>query len=904
MRIAIAFNWLFFQYYLIIKGVFLQWFVFLFEETKKGNTDEAKKLLGNKGAQLSEMVSIGLPVPKGFTISTDACREYYKQEKKFPEGLEEQVKEKLTALEKNSGKGFGNPFNPLLVSVRSGSYFSMPGMMDTVLNLGLNDDVVNGLEKKIGERAAWDSYRRFIQMFGNVVLQIKHDDFEEILEGVKHAKNVVLDTGLDAKDLREIVSSYKKMVEKECGEEFPHDPWKQLLLAINAVFDSWNNPRAVSYRKINNIPGDFGTGVTVQEMVFGNLNEKSATGVAFTRNPSNGNREFYGEFLVNAQGEDVVAGIRTPQPLHEMEKVMPNSFRELKHVFELLEKHYRDVQDMEFTIENGKLFLLQTRSGKRTAHAAVKIAVDMSMEGLITKEEAILRVNPGQLDQLLHKQLSQKAKERARAVAKGLAASPGAAVGRIVFSADHAVEFAVKNPKEKIILVRKETSPEDIEGMNIAQGILTSTGGLTSHAAVVSRGMGKCCIVGCGEIKVNEKEKFFAVKNDGKEVRVKEGDIISMDGGTGEVFLEKIDLVEPTLSREFGVLMEWADGFRRLGVRTNADTPKDAKTARDFGCQGIGLCRTEHMFFEEHRIKAVREMILAETKEAREKALEKLLPYQRQDFLELFRIMEGLPVKIRLLDPPLHEFLPKEKKDVEELAKEMGVSVERLQQVSDSLHEFNPMLGFRGCRLGIVFPEINEMQVKAIFQAACELVKEGKHVKPEIMIPVVCNASEMRVLRELVDRIAKQEMRDSRIKVEYEVGCMIELPSAALTADKIAEYSDFFSFGTNDLTQTTLGFSRDDAGKFIKEYLERGILDEDPFETIERASVGSLMKIAVEKVRKAKKHCSIGVCGEQGGDPKSIEFAHSIGIDYVSCSPYRVPIARLAAAQAALKKRN
>ncbi len=875
-------------------------FVFLFEETRKGNTEQAQFILGNKGAQLSEMVAIGLPVPPGFTISTEACRAYYSNNKKWPSGLETQVLQKLSSLEKKTGKKLGFPKNPLLVSVRSGSYVSMPGMMDTILNLGLNDDTVKGFAEKTNERTAWDSYRRFIQMFSDVVLGVKHEEFEKILSREKNEKKLKNDTELSASDLQKIVSEYKKLVNEKTRNPFPQDTKKQLLLAITAVFDSWNNPRAIAYRKINRLRSDAGTGVTVQSMVFGNMGDDSGTGVAFTRNPATGKKEHYGEFLLNAQGEDVVAGIRTPQPISSLKKKIPSAFSRLLKLFKLLEKHYREMQDFEFTIENKKLFLLQTRSGKRTAMAAVKIAVDMAKESLITKKEAVLQVKPEQLNQLMHKQFSQESKKHGKVIAKGLAASPGAAIGKAVFSAEKAAHLVSVDADAKIILVRPETSPEDIEGMHAAQGILTSTGGLTSHAAVVARGMGKCCIAGCGDIKVNEEQGYFTAAQNGDETRVMEGEWVSIDGGTGEVFLGELELVEASLSGEFALLLKWADSFRKLGVRANADTPKDAAVARGFGAEGIGLCRTEHMFFEESRIKAFREMILADSEQARRKALAKLLPYQKQDFLEIFKIMSGLPVKIRFLDPPLHEFLPKDQKAIESLAKEMNVSVEKLERLNASLHEFNPMLGFRGCRLGIVYPEITEMQARAIFEAACESAKEGKKVVPEIMIPDLISAEEMKQLRNLVEGIAAEEMKKHNIKIKYEIGCMIEFPRAAITADEIAQYSDFFSFGTNDLTQTTLAFSRDDAGKFSPSYIEKGIFERDPFEVLDRQGVGVLMQIAVEKARKAKKHFNIGICGEHGGNPESIEFSHMIGLDYVSCSPYRVPIARLAAAQAAL----
>ncbi len=859
----------------------------------EGDTKD-KALLGGKGANLGEMTKIGLPVPPGFTITTEACIEFYKQGKKWAPGLESQIEENIKKLEAKTGKRFGDSENPLLVSVRSGAKISMPGMMDTVLNLGLNDQTVQIMARKTGdERFAYDSYRRFIQMFGDVVLGVEHSGFEKILDNTKKAKGVHYDTELSADDWKNVIEQFKKLVDREKGVKFPDDPKKQLRMSIDAVFSSWNNKRAIAYRKLNNIPDDLGTAVNVQVMVFGNMGNDSATGVGFTRNPATGEKEHYGEYLINAQGEDVVAGIRTPKHIDEMKKELPKSYQELIKIYSVLEKHYRDMQDFEFTIEKGKLYMLQTRTGKRTAQSAVKIAVDMVDEGLIDRKEAVLRIEPGQLDQLLHKQLDPKAKEKAEIIGKGLPASPGAAVGKAVFTADDAAMRA----SEKVILVRTETSPEDIEGMHAAQGILTARGGMTSHAAVVARGMGKCCVAGCSDITVDEDAKEFKAGG----VVIKEGDWITLDGGKGEVMKGQMPLVEPSMTGDFGTLMKWADEFRKLGVWTNADTPHDAEFARKFGAEGIGLCRTEHMFFEGERIKAVREMILADDKEGREKALAKLLPYQRGDFRGILKAMKGLPVTIRLLDPPLHEFLPKEEKDIKELARDMGISVERLQEKIDSLHEFNPMLGFRGCRLGIVYPEINEMQVQAIFEAACELKKDGVDVKPEVMIPVLGHVNEMKVMKELVNNKAKEVMKKKGTKVSYHVGVMMELPRACLTADKIAEYAEFFSFGTNDLTQTTFGFSRDDAGKFINEYIERNVLERDPFQVLDRDGVGQLVKTAVKKGRKTRPELKIGICGEHGGEPSSVEFCHEAGLTYVSCSPFRVPIARLAAAQAALK---
>jgi len=874
--------------------------VYSFDEVENANSQEMIFLLGNKGAQLAEMTASGLPVPQGFTITTEACNSFYDEGKKWPHGLEGQVREKLEKLEKVMGKQLGGKENPLFVSVRSGSYVSMPGMMDTVLNLGMNDKTVEVFAKKTGnERAAWDSYRRFITMFGDVVMNVKHALFEEILDNAKETKGVKFDTDLGTEDLKSLIPKYKELVRKEAGKDFPQDPWEQLKLAIDAVFNSWNTPRAVAYRRINNLRKDAGTGVNVQAMVFGNMGEDSGTGVSFTRNPANGNKEHYGEFLINAQGEDVVAGIRTPRPVDQLKEVMPSVYEELLGIYDKLEKHYKDLQDFEFTIEDKKLYLLQTRNGKRTAQAAVKIAVDMEKEGLLTKEEAVLKVKPEQLDQLLHKQLDPVAKKEAQALTKGLPASPGAAVGKVVFTAEKAKELHDEDHKEKLILVRTETSPEDIEGMNVAQGILTARGGMTSHAAVVARGMGKCCVAGAGDITVNEKEGVFSLKG----LKVKEGDWISLDGSTGEVFQGQIPLVEPKLHGDFETLMKWADSFKKLRVKTNADNPKDAKVALGFGAEGIGLVRTEHMFFEGDRIKAVREMILAESLEGRKRALDKLLPYQKEDFAGIFEVMDKLPVIVRLLDPPLHEFLPKEEKDMQALAEDMGFSLEKVKQITESLHEFNPMLGFRGCRLGMVYPEINAMQAKAIFQAALESIEKGVKPFPWIEVPLVGNVEEFLKIKEIIEQVAKET--GAKGKVSYKVGTMIEVPRAALTADLIAKEAEFISFGTNDLTQMTCGFSRDDAAKFLKPYVEElGVYERDPFQSIDQTGVGLLMQLCVEKARKANPKIEIGICGEHGGEPKSVEFCHKIGLNDVSCSPFRVPIARLAAAQAAVKEKQ
>ncbi|MFA5126277.1 MAG: pyruvate, phosphate dikinase [archaeon] len=868
-------------------------FVYMFEEGKK----EMKMLLGGKGANLAEMTNSGLPVPYGFTITTDVCKEYYANNKKYPAGMDEQMMEAVKKLEKKTGKKFSDTKNALLVSVRSGAPASMPGMMDTILNLGLNDVVVDGIAKATkNERFAWDSYRRFITMFGNVVMEIKHSAFEELMDEIKHKNKIKQDTEMTVPMLKELVSKQKELYKKETKEEFPQDPIAQLKRARDAVFRSWMTDRAVVYRRLNHIPNDWGTAVNVQEMVFGNMGEDSGTGVAFTRNPSTGENKFYGEFLMNAQGEDVVAGIRTPKKVEELDKVLPKVYKELVEIRNKLEKHYKDMQDFEFTIEHEKLYMLQTRNGKRTAHAAVKIAVDMMKEGLISKEEAVLRVDPASLDQLLHKQFDPKHKYVV--LTEGLPASPGAAVGKVVFNAADAKLWAEKG--EKVILSRLETSPEDIEGMHSSVGILTARGGMTSHAAVVARGMGKCCVSGCDEITMDEKNKRFTCKG----TVVKEGDIISLNGSTGHVIVGAVPVVEPTLSGDFGTLMEWADSFRKLRVRTNADTPKDAKIAREFGAEGIGLVRTEHMFFEATRIKAVREMILAKDTAGRKKALAKIEPFQREDFEGIFTAMNGLPCIIRMLDPPLHEFLPRheQKKEIEELAKELGVIPKEVEETIISLHEFNPMLGFRGCRLAVVYPEIMEMQVRAIFSAAMNVQKKGVKALPEIEIPIVGNVKEYSPLAELTHRIAKE--MGAVGKVHYTVGTMIEVPRAALTADVLAKEAEFMSFGTNDLTQMTCGFSRDDAAKFLVPYVEKGIYSRDPFQSIDQEGVGLLMKQCVALARGVKPEIDIGICGEHGGDPATVEFCHRIGMSNVSCSPYRVPIARLAAAHAAIKEKQ
>lgn len=871
-------------------------YTFMFDETKNPNSKEAIFRLGNKGAQLAEMSRAGLRVPYGFTVSMDACNAYYAQGKKWPKGLDKQVKQSIAKLEKRTKKKLGDPKNPLFVSVRSGSYVSMPGMMDTVLNLGMNDKSVEAFAHLTrNPRVAYDSYRRFINMFGDVVMGVPHSKFEAILDSVKKTVHASQDTDLTTDDLKLVVERYKKLVKKEKKKNFPQEPYKQLEMGINAVFSSWNVPRAISYRRINNLRNDAGTGVNVQAMVFGNMGDDSGTGVSFTRNPANGNKEHYGEFLINAQGEDVVAGIRTPLPVDAMKKTHPKVYKELLQIYDKLEKHYKELQDFEFTFEKGTLYLLQTRNGKRTTQAAIKIALDMAKEKLISKKEAILRIKPEQLDQLLHKQLDQKTKNSATKIAKGIAASPGAAVGKVVFTAEEAVKMAEKG--EKVILVRNETSPDDIEGMNVAQGILTAKGGKTSHAAVVARGMGKSCVAGCDQIHVNEKSKVFTIPNG---TRFKQGEYISLDGGTGEVFQGQLKLVEPKLTNDFHTLMKWADSFRKLEIRTNAETPNDSLLARSFGAEGIGLARTEHMFFDGDRINTVRRMILAQDEKGRRAALAKLLPFQTKDFEGIFKAMNGLPVIIRLLDPPLHEFLPKEEKDIKELAKRMKITPARVKEISASLSEFNPMLGHRGCRLGITYPEITEMQATAIFKAALNSKKKKIKVFPEIEIPLVGNVNEFLSQKEVIEKVAQKLKVKGKIK--YKIGTMIEVPRACVTATELAKEVDFVSFGTNDLTQTTLGFSRDDAGKFIQVYLDKGIFETDPFQTIDQKGVGALMIQAVNSLRKVNPKIDIGICGEHGGDPASVEFCHKIGLNNVSCSPYRVPIARLAAAQAVLKK--
>lgn len=868
-------------------------YVYFFGGGKADGKAEMKKLLGGKGANLAEMTNLGIPVPPGYTISTETCN-YYQKHHSYPEGLDGELKQNLEKLEKLSGKRLGDSQNPLLVSVRSGAAISMPGMMDTVLNLGLNDQTIKGLiEKTANQRFSYDAYRRFVQMFGNVVLGIEHNKFEEILQGKKEAKGVKFDTELDAEDLKELVEEYKALVKKEQGVDFPADPHQQLERAYEAVFNSWDNERARTYRKLHNIPDDLGTAVNVQIMVFGNMGDDSGTGVAFTRNPSTGEKKFYGEYLLNAQGEDVVAGIRTPEHIDKLKQEMPVVYQQLEQIYQKLESHYRDMQDMEWTIEKGELFILQTRTGKRTAHSAVKVAVDMVGEGLIDKKEALMRVEPEQIDQLLHPMFDPRAKTKV--IARGLPASPGAAVGKVVFTAKEAQE---KGKTEKVILVRLETSPEDIGGMAVAQGILTARGGMTSHAAVVARGMGKCCVAGCESIVVNEKNKNFSVG----DLKVKEGEYISLNGSSGELILGKVDLIEPTLSSDFNTLMNWADELRRLKVRSNADTPQDARKAREFGAEGIGLCRTEHMFFNKQRISIVRQMILAKDRESRLKALDKLLPMQKEDFKAIFKAMQGLPVTIRLLDPPLHEFLPKEENELKEISKQMGIAVEELEKKIQGLREINPMLGHRGCRLGITYPEITEMQARAIFEATGELAKQGISVIPEIMVPLIGEVEEFNVQKKLIIEVGKKVMQEQKIELNYLIGTMIEIPRAALTADEIAREAEFFSFGTNDLTQMTFGFSRDDAGKFLPAYIKKGILKQDPFAVIDQIGVGQLIKMGVEKGRSSRPALKIGICGEHGGEPSSVEFCHRIGLDYVSCSPFRVPIARLAAAQAAIKE--
>jgi pyruvate,orthophosphate dikinase len=911
-------------------------YVYFFGNGSADGRSDMKHLLGGKGANLAEMTNLGIPVPPGFTITTEVCDAYYKNNKQYPTGLAKQIEQNLSRLEKLMGARLGDPKNPLLVSVRSGAAASMPGMMDTVLNLGLTPDAVAGLIKKTGnERFVWDAYRRFITMFGDVVMGVERHYFEEILDKYKKKARVKSDTELTSDQLKKIVEEFKAIYKKKTLENFPTDPKVQLQKAIDAVFTSWNNPRAVKYRQLYEIKGLLGTAVNIQAMVFGNMGNHSGTGVCFTRNPSTGENKFYGEFLINAQGEDVVAGIRTPEPIANLEKEMSEVYKQLVTYKNILENHFKDVQDIEFTIQENRLFILQTRTGKRTANAAIKFAVDMTRDGLIDKKTAISRIDPNQLDQLLHPTFDPKAKKEI--IATGLPASPGAATGKVVFSAEDAEKLAEK--KEKVILVRKETSPEDIGGMHASKGVLTTRGGMTSHAAVVARGMGKCCVAGCGALNVDYKSQTFTVN--GKVI--KKGDYISIDGSTGEVMLGQVSTIEPGLSGDFATLMEWADEVRKLKVRTNADTPTDAKKARELGAEGIGLCRTEHMFFGEHRIDSVRQMILSApdvknlkakiaalekelAKAANNKtialkkelmlvrqelkepltlytsALKKLLPMQRRDFEQIFTTMNELPVTIRLLDPPLHEFLPQEEYNQKEMAKQMKISLKEVQDKVSALHELNPMLGHRGCRLGVTYPEIYDMQVQAIIEAACNVKKKGVSVYPEIMLPIISTEQEFSILKDDIHRIAKDVMQKTGMQIAYMVGTMIEIPRAALIADKIAKHAEFFSFGTNDLTQMTFGFSRDDVGSFVPEYLEKGILEKDPFQVLDQEGTGQLVEIGIKKGRSTRPELKVGICGEHGGNPQTILFCHKVGMNYVSCSPFRVPIARLAAAQASLQQ--
>ena len=871
--------------------------VYLFSE---GNAD-MRNLLGGKGANLAEMTNIGLPVPQGFTITTEACTQYYEDGREINDEIQAQINEYVAKMEEITGKKFGDIENPLLVSVRSGARASMPGMMDTILNLGLNEDVVKVMaEKSNNPRWAWDCYRRFIQMYSDVVMEVGKKYFEQLIDEMKEKKGVKQDIELDAEDLKELANQFKAEYKSKIGEDFPDDPKVQLMGAIKAVFRSWDNPRANVYRRDNDIPYSWGTAVNVQSMAFGNMGDDCGTGVAFTRDPATGEKGLFGEFLTNAQGEDVVAGVRTPMHITEMEEKFPEAFKQFKEVCATLESHYRDMQDMEFTVEHGKLYMLQTRNGKRTAKAALKIACDLVDEGMRTEEEAVAMIDPRNLDTLLHPQFDASALKSTEPLGKGLGASPGAACGKVVFTAEDATIWAEKG--EKVVLVRLETSPEDITGMKAAQGILTVRGGMTSHAAVVARGMGTCCVSGCGDIVMDEANKQFTLK--GKTFH--EGDYISIDGSTGNIYEGQIPTVDATIAGEFGRVMDWADKYRTLKVRTNADTPADAKKARELGAEGIGLCRTEHMFFEEDRIAAFREMICADTLEEREAALDKILPYQQSDFEQLYEALEGCPVTIRYLDPPLHEFVPTEEADIKKLADAQGKTVEQIKNLIDSLHEFNPMMGHRGCRLAVTYPEIARMQTKAVIRAAINTKKKHPdwNVKPEIMIPLVCEVKELKFVKKIVVETADAEIKASGINLEYEVGTMIEIPRAALTADDIAKEADFFCFGTNDLTQMTFGFSRDDAGKFLNAYYDNKIFENDPFAKLDQTGVGKLMETAIKLGKPVNPNLHIGICGEHGGDPTSVEFCHEIGLDYVSCSPFRVPIARLAAAQAAIKARK
>ena len=869
--------------------------VYLFRE---GNAD-MKNLLGGKGANLAEMTNLGLPIPQGFTVTTEACTDYYNSGKKITDEIKDQIFAALKWLEEEQGKKFGDNENPLLVSVRSGARASMPGMMDTILNLGLTDVAVEGFAKKTGNpRFAYDSYRRFIQMFSDVVMEISKSKFERVLDDIKEAKGAKFDTDLTADDLKEVIVKYKALYKQEKGEDFPQDPSVQLMEAVKAVFRSWDNPRAIYYRRMNDIPGDWGTAVNVQSMVFGNMGNTSGTGVAFTRNPSTGEAKIYGEYLINAQGEDVVAGIRTPQPITKLEEDLPDCFKQFMEIAHKLEEHYRDMQDMEFTIEEGKLYFLQTRNGKRTAPAALQIACDLVDEGKITKEQAISRIEAKSLDQLLHPGFDVKALKAATPVGKALPASPGAAAGKVYFTAVDAKNH--HDAGERVILVRLETSPEDIEGMHAAEGILTVRGGMTSHAAVVARGMGTACVSGCGEIKIDEEAKYFTIAGQ----TVKEGDYISLDGSTGNIYIGDIPTVEAAISGNFDRIMKWADEIRTLKVRTNADTPDDAANAVKFGAEGIGLCRTEHMFFNEDRIPKIRKMILSKTVEAREAALNELIPFQKSDFKGIYEVMEGRPVTIRFLDPPLHEFVPTEEEDIKALAIDMGISVEEVKATCNSLHEFNPMMGHRGCRLAVTYPEIARMQTRAVMEAAIEVKEEkGFDIVPEIMIPLVGEKKELKFVKNLVVETAEAVKKEKGSDIEYHIGTMIEIPRAAILADEIAEEAEFFSFGTNDLTQMTFGFSRDDAGKFLDSYYQNKIYESDPFARLDQSGVGELVKMAAEKGKSVRSNIKLGICGEHGGDPSTVEFCHNIGLTYVSCSPFRVPIARLAAAQAVLNNK-
>ncbi len=869
--------------------------VYLFKEGKA----DMKNLLGGKGANLAEMTNLGLPIPQGFTVTTEACTDYYNSGKKITDEIKGQIFDALKILEEQQGKKFGDTENPLLVSVRSGARASMPGMMDTILNLGLTDVAVEGFAKKTGNpRFAYDSYRRFIQMFSDVVMEISKAKFERVLDEIKEKKGVQYDTDLTADDLKDVITQFKALYKAEKGTDFPQEPTEQLIEAVTAVFRSWDNPRAIYYRRMNDIPGDWGTAVNVQAMVFGNMGDTSGTGVAFTRNPSTGEAKIYGEYLINAQGEDVVAGIRTPQPITKLEEDMPEVFKEFMRIATLLENHYRDMQDMEFTIEDKKLYFLQTRNGKRTAPAALQIACDLVDEGKITKEQAIARIEAKSLDQLLHPGFDTKALKAATPVGKALPASPGAAAGRVYFTADDAKNHHEKG--ERVILVRLETSPEDIEGMHAAEGILTVRGGMTSHAAVVARGMGTACVSGCGEIGIDEEAKFFTLGGQ----TVKEGDYISLDGSTGNIYVGDIPTVEAAISGNFDRIMTWADEIRTLKVRTNADTPADAANAVKFGAEGIGLCRTEHMFFEGERIHKIRKMILSKTVEAREAALNQLIPFQKGDFKGIYEVMEGRPVTIRFLDPPLHEFVPTEDADIAALAKDMGLSVEEVKATCDSLHEFNPMMGHRGCRLAVTYPEIAKMQTRAVMEAAIEVKQEkGFDIVPEIMIPLVGEKRELKFVKDVVVETAEAVKKEKGVDIEYHIGTMIEIPRAALLADEIAEEAEFFSFGTNDLTQMTFGFSRDDAGKFLDAYYTNKIFESDPFARLDQDGVGQLVQMAAEKGRGTRPEIKLGICGEHGGDPSTVEFCHKVGLNYVSCSPFRVPIARLAAAQAVLSSK-